>query len=77
MDIDQAQRTPRRRQSVRAVTCYNCGKEGRIRRECREKPVPKFNIKRTERAEEILHKQSGEKSEEKVFEVSEKTLKDF
>ncbi|KIK19397.1 hypothetical protein PISMIDRAFT_45478, partial [Pisolithus microcarpus 441] len=33
MDVDQARRTPRRRSNVRAVTCYNCGKEGHMKRE--------------------------------------------
>ncbi|KIK13096.1 hypothetical protein PISMIDRAFT_119572, partial [Pisolithus microcarpus 441] len=88
MDMDQARHTPRHRSDLRAITCYQCGKEGHVKRECTEKGqhVPKFNIKHTEHgtykldpkvAEEILHKQAGEQSGEKVFEVSEKTLKDF
>ncbi|KIK21799.1 hypothetical protein PISMIDRAFT_82396, partial [Pisolithus microcarpus 441] len=33
MDVDQARRTPHRQSNVRAVTCYNCGKEGHMKRE--------------------------------------------
>jgi hypothetical protein len=38
MDVDRV------RQNVRPSTCYNCGKEGYMKRECPEPPKKKFNI---------------------------------
>ncbi|KIK14913.1 hypothetical protein PISMIDRAFT_16927 [Pisolithus microcarpus 441] len=86
MDVDRNQQSLHRR-NVQAVTCYNCGKEGHIKQECREKSsIPKLSIKHTEHstyeidpkvAKDILHKSTGEKSEEKVFEVPKQASKDF